>query len=512
MYQHPDEPQNEQALREVEEEMDRAATKDAKLPLAQALTRAILDGDALLFHDQVQDGYLAPQADGAEVWRLRSRQFRTWLHYYAYTLLGRPLNQHVATEVTATLEGYARHAGPRAPLAVRVARHDGALWYDLGRQAVRVTAQGWEMLDHPPILFRRYSHQQPQVVPARAGTLTLLKLVLPPSMTEAQQLLFTVSLVTGLVPDIPQTIDVIFGDHGSAKSTLTKLKKALIDPSVIDECTPPTTLHDFIQLLAHHWYVPLGNLTHLPGWMSDCISRASTGSGFSKRELYTDDDDVVYRFFRIVGLNGINLVADKADLLDRALLFGDLARIPDTARRADADVWGQFEVLKPALLGAMFDALAGAMQRLDQVKLTQTPRMADFARWGCAVAEALGKPRDAFLQAYQANIASQHDEAIEASPIGTALLVFMENRDAWEGSPSALLNALQPIAEDLQLEHHRNFPKNAPWVWRRLKEVKVSLQEKGIVCEHTRDKAGDKHIRLLKSRENADSADSADNW
>jgi hypothetical protein len=238
------------------------------------------------------------------------------------------------------------------------------------------------------------------------------------------------------------TVDMIFGDHGSAKSTLTKVKKALLDPSVIDECTPPTTLHEFIQLLAHHWYVPLGNLTTLPGWMSDCISRASTGSGFSKRELYTDDDDVVYRFFRIVGLNGINLVADKPDLLDWALLFGDLARIADTERREDAAVWGQFAVRKPAILGAMFDALAGAMQRIEGVQLTQTPRMADFTRWGCAVVEALRQSRDAFLHAYQTNIASQHDEAIEVSPLGMALLVFMENKEAWEGSPSALLNAL----------------------------------------------------------------------
>ena len=74
--------------------------------------------------------------------RLRSRQFRTWLHYYAHTVLGQPLNPTVAMEVIYTLEGHARHEGPRYPLAVRVAAHDGALWYDLGRQAVRVTAEG----------------------------------------------------------------------------------------------------------------------------------------------------------------------------------------------------------------------------------------------------------------------------------------------------------------------------------------------------------------------------------
>ena len=202
-----------------------------------------------------------------------------------------------------------------------------------------------------------------------------------------------------------------------------------------------------------------------------------------------------------MGLNGINLVADKADLLDRALRFGDLARIADTERRTEAEVWGQFNVLKPAILGAMFDALSGAMQRIDQIKLDHTPRMADFTRWGCAVAEAIHRSQDDFLAAYQDNIASQHDEALEASPLGTALLVFMEHRETWEGSPSALLDGLQPIAEDLKLEHFSTFPKNARWVWRRLKEVKVNLQEKGVVCTQTR--SGNE--RLKTARESATS-------
>ena len=269
MYEHKDAQQNEQTLRGVEDTMQRtAADKDAKLPLSQSLTKSILDGDALLFHDQFHDGYIASQSDGTEVWRLRSKQFRTWLHYYAYTVCGRTLNQNAATEITYTLEGHALHEGPLYHLSVRVASYDGALWYDLGRQAVRITKDGWEVIESPPILFRRYNHQEKQVIPEHDRSLRVVELVLPPSMTEAQKLLFTVSLVTGLIPNIPQTIDVIFGDHGSAKSTLTKIKKALLDPSVLDELSPPTSLNEFIQLLAHHWYLPLGNLTRLPGWMS----------------------------------------------------------------------------------------------------------------------------------------------------------------------------------------------------------------------------------------------------
>ena len=44
-------------------------------------------------------------------------------------------------------------------------------------------------------------------------------------------------------------------------------------------------------------------------------------AGFSKRQLYTDDDDIIYHFRRCIGFNGINLRATKADLLDRAIII-----------------------------------------------------------------------------------------------------------------------------------------------------------------------------------------------
>ena len=469
--------------------------------MTQVLLDSALGEDAVLFHDQYQEGYIALRGDGTEVLRIRSRQFRSWLHYHAYTKLGQPVNTTVVLEAIQTMEGRARHEGALQTLDVRVATYDGALWYDLGCKAVRISVDAWKIIERPPILFRRFNHQVPQVEPERGGNLALLDPLLPSSLKDDQKLLFTVSLITGLIPNIPQTVDVIFGDHGSAKSTLTKIKKALLDPSLIDECTPPNGVHEFIQLLSHHWYLPLGNLTFLPGWMSECISRASTGSGFSKRELYSDDDDIIYKFYRIVGLNGINLVADKADLLDRALLIGDLERIPEAERKGDVAVWTQFAKVKPRVLGAMFDVLAAAIKGRHEVHLTHLPRMVDFTRWGCAATQAMGLSHGAFLQAYDRNIRRQHDEAIEASPLGSVLVAFMEKRTSWEGTASELLEEIQDVAEVLRLESHKGYPRNANWVWRRIKDVKVNLAEKGITCESDK-KEGERLIRLQKKTNN----------
>jgi hypothetical protein len=71
-----------------------------------------------------------------------------------------------------------------------------------------------------------------------------------------------------------------------------------------------------------------------------------TGSGFSKRELYTDDDDIIYNFKRCIGFNGINLAATKLDLLDRGLII-KLERILEERMRKIKDMWNDFEKLRP---------------------------------------------------------------------------------------------------------------------------------------------------------------------
>lgn len=464
------------------------------------ITKEIIEGSAILFRDQRGDAYIAPMGNGATILRLRSKGFRWWLSYFGKQMLKKPLTNNVITDVIQDLEGEARYQGKTIDLSVRVARLFNSFFYDLGQEVIHIESGSWHVCYQPPILFQRFNHQKRQVTPETGGSLDLLDDILPYSMTEEQRLLFKISLITGLVPDIPQTVDVIYGDHGSAKSSLMKVKKSLLDPSLLEELTPPNSIGEMIQLLAHHWYVPLGNLTRMPQWMSDMISRASTGAGFSKRELYTDNDDVIYQFYRIVGLNGINLIAEQANLLDRALLIGDLERIPPDKRIQENTFWNTFEERKPLILGALFETLAKATEVEPTIELTQTPRMADFTRWGCAVAEALGRGQSQFLATYQVNIRQQHEEAIEASPVGATILKFMVDRDSWEGTPSELLSVLYPIAEEMRVVNYSGFPKNARWVTRRVKEVRVNLKERGTLCEFVRSEQ--RVIRISKVEKN----------
>jgi hypothetical protein len=109
-------------------------------------------------------------------------------------------------------------------------------------------------------------------------------------------------------------------EHGSANTTEHELQKKLVDPSGTETLTFPRDINELIQKLSHNYVAYFDNVSKLHDWASDQLCRASTGSGFQKRELYTDDEDIIYNFIRCTGINGINIPGLKQDLLDRAIL------------------------------------------------------------------------------------------------------------------------------------------------------------------------------------------------
>ncbi|MCY0903251.1 MAG: hypothetical protein OWU32_13905 [Firmicutes bacterium] len=109
-------------------------------------------------------------------------------------------------------------------------------------------------------------------------------------------------------------------------------------------------------------------------------------------------------------------------------------------------MWSRFDADKPRILGGIFAALSGAMRRYPDVELPELHRMADFTRWGYAIAESLGYTGQSFLDAYRRNIERSNSEAIASHPVAAALMALMRDRQHWQGSVAALLNALEAVA------------------------------------------------------------------
>ena len=447
----------------------------------------VLAEDIELFHDQLSDGYVRIRIrDHYETYSCRSKQVRQHLARLSWEKWEKAPGAETIKTALNTLEAIARFDRPQHELHNRLAWHQGSIYYDLGDWgAVRVSEVGWGFESSPPKVFRRYSHQQAQVHPVPGGDLDdLFRFV---NLKGPDRTLLKVILVTSLVPGIPHPIPVAHGPQGSAKTTFFRILRRIIDPSVIETLSLPRNPTELVQQLSHHWMAPYDNISKLPEWAADALCLAVTGEGFSKRELYSDDEDIIYHFRRCIGLNGINIVAQKADLLDRSILLR-LDPIPDQLRMPEARLWKEFEELRPSILGAAFDALSRAMVLKDSMDLRQVPRMADFVIWGCAIAKALGLAEEDFLSAYGQNIRARNEEIVASSPVAVAVSAFMDSRgEEWEGTATELLRSLNEMAEDRSIDTKaRDWPKAPNALVRRLNEVQPNLAAEGIEIETRR--------------------------
>jgi len=451
-----------------------------------------LAGDAELFRTPSGDTFArVPVGDHREIWPVRSLSFKHWLAHRFWKKCRKAPGSDALAAALNVIEGNARFGSEEHDLHNRVAWHNGATYYDLADErwrAVRITPDGWEVVFEPPSLFRRYAHQRPQVEPVQGGNAQELLRFLNVSSDE-DGLLVLVATVACFVPDIAHPLVYPHGDHGAGKTYLHRVIRRVVDPSHTEVLSFPRDAKEFAQKLAHNYFAPFDNVSRLGDEQADILCRAVTGEGFVKRMLYTDDDDIIYSFRRCVGLNGINVVSQRPDLLDRTLLV-ELERILPERRREEAEFWADFDASLPGILGGVFDTLSHALRLYPDIHLVELPRLADFARWGEAIARALGYPEGAFLSAYLQSIEGQNRQVLEGSAVATAVLALMDGRDGWHDTMGELLGELQVVAERLRIDiHSRTWPKAPNALGRELRVVRTTLRDAGVevtIGKHTK--------------------------
>src|SRR5262249_17777493 len=226
----------------------------------------------------------------------------------------------------------------------------------------------------------------------------------------------------------------------------------------------------------------------------------AAGGIFAVRRLYTDDEEVLFQAARPVLLNGIEDVISRPDLGDRAI-FLTLTPIGDAQRRSEGELWRQFELVRPHILGALLDAVAQGLRALGHVRLEALPRMADFALWATACETALW-PAGTFARAYAANRRAAIESIIEADPIATCLRSIMADRTTWTGSASDLLRLCAESARE-------SPPGGIAWANNpralacRLRRAQPFLRTFGIEITFSREgRTGIRMIRVSTSAEN----------
>lgn len=484
-------PLGEQELRGVFEsvsELERKKrTKDTNKRQIDLLKELVCSNDDIvIFVDQFDEAYVEVKNKGhKEIIKCESGRFKSWLVKKYWDKTGEIPNSENVNKVISLLQAEAIFGDNRYELSLRVAFKEGSIWYDLtdpNYRAVEITENGWKVISDVPILFKRSPVQKEQVIPKSGGTIKTFSNFINIA-DESQRILHEVSTVANFIPHIARPLQMYIGSQGSAKSTASKSTKSVTDPAKIELITLNGEIRELAQQLDQHYLLAYDNITTLNSRTSDALCRAVTGGGFSKRKLYTDSDNIIFTFKRAVVLNGINTVGSKPDLLDRSLMFR-LERIKEEDRRAEEDFWEEFESKKPEILGAIFDAISKAIKILPTIKLKQAPRMADFARWGCAIAEALGYTKEQFLEAYTENLGIQNRQAIEESSVASCIVAFMKWKTHWNGTSSALLKDLKTTAENEEIDiKSKSFPKSPSALSRVIGEVGTNLLAEGIKIE-----------------------------
>ncbi|MGD9648217.1 MAG: hypothetical protein AB7U73_21075, partial [Pirellulales bacterium] len=402
---------------------------------ATLIARLVLESDAQLFRDpagQVQINFAVDTAAGLhrETRPLRSRAARNWIARRFHDQAGGVPAAQSVVEALAVLEGHALHACPQLETHLRVAEHAGRIYLDVGDElwrAIEIDADGWRVITEPPLRFRRPPAMLPLPIPAsqRPATNSPHQSPLSPYSSHLSPYSSHLSpysshlspysshlspyssplsphsshwsllrsflnvadefwplilgwLVAALRPRGPYPVLCLHGEQGSAKSTTALLLRSLVDPNAAPLRGEPRETRDLMIAANCGHLICLDNLSRLPDWLSNGLCRLSPGGGFATRTLYENDVETVFAACRPSLLVGIDELATRGDLIDRAVVV-PLRAIDPSSRRSEEQLQREFAHARVEIFAGLCTALSTALRNLPTTRLARLPRMADFA-------------------------------------------------------------------------------------------------------------------------------------
>jgi putative DNA primase/helicase len=444
------------------------------------------------WHDKLGEPYVTfPVNRHREHWRLRSSAFRSWLSdRFFVEKSGEALSAQALEDGLRIFEAKAGR-GPEYTPYIRVGVYRDRLYYDLVDdewQVIECTRnKGWSIIDRPPIKFLRSKAMRRQVEPEAGGMIEELRGFL--NVTQADFTLVIGWLVAALRDKGPFPILLAHGEHGAGKSHFCRLLRSLIDPSAAPIRSIPKDDQNFAISASNSWLMSFDNLSALPSWFADGLCRIASGDGLAIKKLYTDNEEMIFEAQRPIMANGIPLLAERADLGDRALVVR-LQTIPANERLPERELYARWEKAKARILGALFDAVCCALRNLDDVRLTEYPRMADFLQFVAAASPALGLDDDEFAAAYRQNQAEVTEYAFEADSVAMAVRKFITTHQpgGWEGTPQELLEQeLVKVTTEAQ-RNAKSWPRSASALGNRIDRIAPLLRSQGIILERRRSR------------------------
>lgn len=471
--------------------------KGVKKSQTTQLVEMVISDGLELFHDEQKTGFGRMRRGGHwEIYALDSVAFKDRLATAAFSKLGFAPQEHILKGAVNTLRARAIHDSPEYPVHVRVVQHDGRIYLDLCNEdweVVEISPEGWRIVTDSPVRFLRMRDACPLPRPEEGGMIEALKALL--NLQYEQDFVLIVGWLIGVVwgkGGCPLLI--VQGDQGSAKSTAAKILKMLVDPSLASVRPTPKNEQDLAIAAKNCRVLAMDNVSKLPPWLSDALCRVATGAGFATRKLYTDCDESIICVQNPVILNGITEFAERADLLERAIVI-HLPRIPDSKRRTEDSLYDELKQIDGKFLGALLDIISVGLGRIDKINPEHLPRMADFAKVVIACEPACPWNEGDFRRAYEANRRDADSSLIQGS-FPEALLEFGRTlpEGEWTGTATELLSRLSDLKAD-DVRYLEDWPRSPKALSGELTRLRSVLGEAGVSIRHHR--SSDRHRRRL---------------
>lgn len=438
-----------------------------------------------LFHDENKDVF-AKLKDTGEVWKIGSRAFRDWLTSGFYKTTGKSSRDQSMREALGTMEGLGRYRGELQQVFIRVGKTETHYYLDLGEpgksRCIEIGRDGWRVKTRSPVAFVRFETMQALPEPVSGGDVALLWSLV--NIPDEGRSLVLAWLLECLRPDSPFPVLELLGEQGSAKSSTQATLRRIFDPNSCDLRAAPKTPEDVFVAGGANWIVSYENISHLSAPMQDAYCVLATGGGFAKRKLYSDADEVVIRVKRPVVINGIAAAITAQDLIDRTLSI-ETPVIRD--RREVSGLTQEFERNHARIVGGLLDIMVLALANLPDMEIPadDRPRLIEFAKLGMATVKAMGGNPATFLTQFNKHRDESISRTIDASPVATAVLAYMERNpagitdtaehimraveqvrspgysDAWPRTPKGFADSLRraaPALRQLKIECH-SLPK-----------------------------------------------------